>query len=80
MDPVNGDSFSGYGMYGPAAVCGYPSLTVPMGNMGGLPTGLSFLGTAFKEGELIRMGYAYEQASKNRVAPNFKPTYTSSKV
>lgn len=73
-DLINGDSFTGYGVYGPAAVCGYPSITVPMGNVTDLPVGISFLGRAYNEAELITIGYAYEQASKNRIQPKLKKT------
>jgi amidase len=74
IDLINGDSFTGYGMYSPAAVAGYPSLSVPMGLALGLPVGLCFLGAAWSEPELIEVGYAYEQASMARVLPSFKPT------
>ena len=72
IDLINGDSFTGYGMYSPAAVAGYPSITVPMGMVFDLPIGLTFLGTAFAEGELITVAYAYEQSSNKRVPPQFK--------
>ena len=75
IDLLNGDTFTGYGMYGPAAVCGYPSLTIPLGNVSDLPVGLSFLGKAFSEPELISIGYAYEQVSKNRIQPKFRTTF-----
>jgi amidase len=68
-DLVNGDHFSGYDTSSPAAIAGYPHITVPMGLVFGLPIGLSFIGTAYNEGSLISLAYAYEQASKNRVAP-----------
>lgn len=70
-DLVNGDFWTGYGGYGPAAVSGFPSVTVPMGAVDELPIGISFLGKAFGEAELIRIAFAYEQASKNRKAPRF---------
>ena len=70
-DLVNGDAWSGYGAYGPAAIAGYPSVTVPMGNANGLPIGLSFLGKAWDEGSLIGLGYAFEQATKGRTVPKF---------
>jgi amidase len=73
IDPLNGDSWTGYGAYGPAAVAGFPSITVPMGFLDALPIGLSFLGLPYNEPGLITIGYAYEQASKNRKAPQFKP-------
>ncbi|MBD0257181.1 MAG: amidase [Cytophagales bacterium] len=68
-DLVNGDHFSGYGLSTPAAVAGYPHITVPLGLVHGLPIGFSFFGRAYSEPELIRIAYAYEQASKNREAP-----------
>lgn len=70
-DLINGDRFSGYGMYGPAAVCGNPSVNVPMGFVHGMPIGIAFLGTAFQEGPLIGIAYAYEQATKHRREPQF---------
>lgn len=76
VDLVNGDAFSGYGAYGPAAMAGYPSISVPMGNVNELPVGLSFISKAWDEPNLIAIGYAYEQASKKRIQPSFKPTYT----
>jgi amidase len=71
IDLVNGDFFTGYGMYSPAAVAGYPSINVPMGMVLGLPVGLSFIARAYEEPELLRIAYAYEQVSKARVAPAF---------
>lgn len=76
VDFVNGDFFSGYGAYGPAAMAGYPSITVPMGNIKELPIGLSFISTAYDEPGLIAIGYAYEQVSKKRTKPSFIPTYS----
>jgi amidase len=72
IDLINGDSFTGYGMYSPAAVAGYPSITVPMGMVFGLPVGLTLLGTAYAEPELIAMAFAYEQNSHKRTSPEFK--------
>lgn len=73
-DPVNGDFWTGYGAYTPAAIAGWPSVTVPMGFVAGLPVGLSFLGRAFSEPLLISIAYAYEQISKNRQPPAYLPT------
>jgi amidase len=67
-DHVNGDSFQGASS-SPAAVAGYPSITVPMGFVHGLPVGLSLVGTAWSEGKLIRIAYAYEQATRHRRPP-----------
>ncbi len=70
-DLVNGDRFTG-GSSTPAAVAGYPSITVPMGDVHGLPIGLSFIGTAWSEPRLIRLAYALEQATKARKPPQFR--------
>ncbi|MGE0459918.1 MAG: amidase [Vicinamibacterales bacterium] len=72
-DHVLGDHFSGAG-YGMAAVAGTPSLTVPMGEVRGLPLGITFMGRAYTEAELLAMGFAFEQATKARKAPSFVPT------
>jgi amidase len=71
-DWINGDYGTGYGFSGPAAIAGYPHITVPMGFVFGLPVGLSFFGKAYSEGVLISIAFAYEQLSKNRRAPSFK--------
>ena len=70
---VLGDHFVGAG-YGMAAVAGTPSLTVPMGDTHGLPLGLAFMGRAYGEGELLAFGYAFEQKTKARRAPEYKTT------
>ncbi len=72
-DHVLGDHFVGAG-YGMAAVAGTPSLTVPMGDTHGLPLGLAFMGRAYTEGELLAFGYAFEQKTKARRAPEYQPT------
>jgi amidase len=69
-DLVNGDS-SGTSFSTPAAVAGYPHITVPAGFAFGLPIGLSFVGAAFAEARLIGYAYAYEQATHHRRAPAF---------
>lgn len=71
-DLVNGDSFSGYGMGSGAAMAGYPSITIPLGAVHGLPLGLLFLSSAYSEEALLSLGYAYEQASRNRKPPLFR--------
>jgi len=71
-DLVNGDHITGYGLSTPAAISGYPHITVPLGLVQGLPVGMSFFGRAYTEPELLAIAYAYEQASKNRVAPKFQ--------
>ena len=72
IDLVNGDYDNGFSFSSPAAMAGYPHITVPMGYFNELPVGLSFISTAYKESDIIKLGYAYEQASKKRVAPKFK--------
>ncbi len=72
VDPVNGARSFG-SPSSPPAVAGYPHLTVPMGAVQGLPVGLSFIGPAWSEARLLALGYAYEQASRARIAPSFKP-------
>ena len=57
---------------GAPAVAGYPHLTVPMGNVSGLPVGLSFIGTRWSEQMLLSLGYAFEQATHARRAPDGK--------
>ncbi len=73
-DWINGDYGTGYGFSSPAAIAGYPHITVPMGFVFDLPIGLSFFGKAYSEGELIKIAFAYEQVSKNRKTPTFNPT------
>ena len=58
-----------------AAVAGYPNITVPAGYVQGLPVGISFFGKAFAEPTLIKIAYAYEQATKARKKPQFLATY-----
>jgi amidase len=70
-DHINGDSFQGSSST-PAAVAGYPSITVTMGSAMGLPVGLSFVGPAWSEGKLLGLAYAYEQGTKHRRAPKLK--------
>jgi amidase len=68
IDTVNGDSDTG-GCSAPAAVAGYPHITVPAGLYRGLPVGLSFFGAAFSEPKLIRLASGYESAARARVPP-----------
>ena len=74
IDWVNGDYSTGVDFSSPAAMAGYPHLTVPMGQVLGLPVGLSFVASAYQEGLVLGLGYAYEQATHKRAAPKFKPT------
>lgn len=68
IDLVNGDNFIG-GSSQPAAVAGYPSVTVPAGYAFGLPVGITFWGRAYSEPVLLKLAYAYEQATKCRRSP-----------
>ncbi|HEY6209709.1 MAG TPA: amidase, partial [Gemmatimonadales bacterium] len=70
IDLVNGDHFLG-GSSTPAAVAGYPHVTVPAGYVSGLPVGLSFIGAMFSEPTVVRLAYAYEQATRLRQPPHF---------
>jgi amidase len=72
-DLINGDHFTG-GSSSPAAIAGYPNITVPAGAVRGLPVGISFFGAAWTEPVLLRLAYAFEQATMHRRPPGFLPT------
>jgi amidase len=72
-DLVNGDHFLGASST-PAAVAGYPSVSVPVGYSFGLPVGMSLIGRASSEATLLKLAFAYEQAANPRKAPRFLPT------
>ena len=71
IDLYNGDHFIG-GATTPAAVAGYPSIAVPAGFADGLPVGLMFFGRAWSEPTLLKLAYAYEQASRVRRPPEYR--------
>jgi amidase len=78
IDSVHGDQYPGAGAGSLAAVAGYPHLTVPMGQVRGLPVGLSFIGPKWSDALILSLGYAYEQASHARVAPRLLPSIEES--
>lgn len=71
IDNINGDYSTGFSFSGPAATAGYPHITLPMGMVHELPIGISFIGDAYQEATIIKLAYAFEQATKKRVAPKF---------
>ncbi len=72
IDWANGDHSTG-GSSSHAACAGYPAITVPAGFVFGLPVGITFMGTAWSEPILIRLAFAFEQATRHRKMPEFKP-------
>jgi len=74
IDLVNGDPGGGGSFTSPAAVAGYPHVTVPMGSVRGLPVGLSFVGRAWSEATLLKLAYAFEQAAPARKKPTYAAT------
>jgi len=71
-DLAKGDSYRSPSTSQLPAVAGYPHLTVPMGAVEGLPIGLSFIGAKWRDADILAAGYAYEQASRKRVAPTYR--------
>jgi amidase len=72
-DLVNGDHYIG-GNSSPAACAGYPAITVPAGFVHGLPVGITFMGKAWSEPQLIKLAFAFEEHMKKRSSPHFLPT------
>ncbi len=77
IDTIYGDRWGTYSLTSPAAMSGYPHITVPCGQVYELPVGLSFFGKPYTEGLLISLGYAYEQATKKRAVPKYKASFLS---
>lgn len=72
IDAINGDVWPRWAGAGNlAATAGYPNLTIPMGNAHGLPMGISFMGAKNEDAKILRLGYAYEQATHHRIVPQF---------
>jgi amidase len=71
-DLVNGDHFV-LGSSTPAAVAGYPAVTVPAGQVFGLPVGITFMGRPWSEATLLRLAHAYERATRHRKPPRLAP-------
>jgi amidase len=69
-DLVLGDHFIG-GSSSPAAISGYPAITVPMGFIGKLPVGITFYGKAWSEPKLLEIAYSYEQGTRHRKTPKY---------
>ncbi len=77
IDLITGDHYAGKAYHLPA-IAGYPHLTLPMGQVQGLPVGLSFIGPAWSEETLLSLGYAFEQVAKARKPPLFIPSLEES--
>lgn len=74
IDPINGDSSGAPSATTPAAVAGYPHVTVPMGQVAGLPVGLSFFGGAWQEARLLALAWHCEQTTRQRKPPDYRAT------
>lgn len=77
IDTIYGDRWGDVFLTAPAAMSGYPHISVPCGKVYELPVGLSFFSGAYREGEIIALAYAYEQATKHRVKPAFTRAFLS---
>ena len=75
IDVIYGDKWGDVSLTAPAAMSGYPHISVPCGKVYDLPVGLSFFSGAYREGEIISLAYAFEQATKHRVKPEFKKSF-----
>ncbi|GLV56263.1 amidase [Dictyobacter sp. S3.2.2.5] len=73
IDNVNGDHYTGSSAQ-PAAMAGYPAISVPAGHVQELPVGLTFMGRAYSEPTLIKLAYAFEQKTRARQKPKFLPS------
>lgn len=75
IDVIYGDKWGEVSLTAPAAMSGYPHISLPCGKVYDLPIGLSFFSGAYREGEIISLAYAFEQATKHRVKPEFKKSF-----
>ncbi|MEC5158107.1 amidase [Chryseobacterium sp. MP_3.2] len=75
IDVIYGDKWGEVSLTAPAAMSGYPHISVPCGKVYDLPIGLSFFSGAYREGEIISFAFAFEQATKHRVKPEFKKAF-----
>jgi amidase len=75
IEIIYGDKWGEVSLTAPAAMSGYPHISVPCGKVYDLPIGLSFFSGAYKEGEIISLAFAFEQATKHRVKPGFKKAF-----
>lgn len=75
IDTIYGDRWGDVFLTAPAAMSGYPHISIPCGKVYDLPVGISFFSGAYQEGEIISLAYGYEQASKNRIKPEFKKAF-----
>jgi amidase len=71
IDLINGDYDTGFSFSTPAAIAGYPHITLPMGMVHDLPVGISFMAGAYQEQAIIDIAYVFEQATKHRTKPGF---------
>jgi amidase len=72
IDPINGDGGTAPSATMPAAVAGYPHITVPMGQVSGLPVGLSLFGGPWQDARLLALALHFEQVTRHRTPPTFK--------
>ena len=72
QDPLDASGGGGGGCSTPPAMAAYPNMSVPMGFIGGLPIGMSLCGRAWSEATLVRLAYAFEQATNHRRPPTFQ--------
>jgi len=75
IDTIYGDRWGDVFLTAPAAMSGYPHISVPCGKVYDLPVGLSFFSGAYQEGKIISLAYSYEQATKHRAKPEFKKAF-----